>query len=127
MSGDARDLLEHAPVAVRWVRVDGSIAWANQAELALFLRDARAHVKLREEELFLERDAYQTMREELRAGRSVEARLMQVDRGDGGAFDVLISAVPLNHEGWLTYTVPRGLDRRAFDRIQRMQAAALAI
>ena len=79
---ELQDCLENAAEAIHWVGADGTILWANQAELALLGYAANAYVGRNICECYADAPVIERMLHRLTDGetlRNTEARLRHTD------------------------------------------------
>ena len=98
------DFLENAPEAIHRVGADGTIVWANKAELALLGYDAHEYVGHHIAEFHVDADAIARILQNLQSGVELldcEARLRHKD---GSVRDVVINSNVLFRDGEFVHT-----------------------
>ncbi len=94
-SADAKDLLDfidNAPMPLHWVGPDGTILWANQAELALLGYSRTEYVGRDVREFHVDTDVAEDILGRLGRGETLTEHASRLRCRDGSIKDVLISS-----------------------------------
>jgi PAS domain S-box-containing protein len=119
-----RDFVDNAVEGMHWVGPDGTILWANQAELDLLGYAAEEYVGRNIVEFHEDRDVIETMLRDLHAGRSVRNRESRMLARDGAVRVVLINSNVLWRDGKFLHT--RCFTRDITDRKHAEEALSRA-
>ena len=114
------DFVENAAEGLHRIAGDGTIVWANSAELDLLGYDYDEYVGHPISEFYVERPVADAIFQKLAAGETIRDELVRLRCRDGSVKHVLLHANSLFDQGKLLYT--RGFTRDASDRIQRQTA-----
>jgi len=114
------DFVENAAEGLHRIAGDGTIVWANSAELGLLGYDYDEYVGHRISEFYVEQPVIETILEKLAAGETIRDELVRLRCRDGSIKYVLLHANAMFENGKLLYT--RGFTRDATDRIKRQAA-----
>ncbi len=87
-----RDFVEHAPIGLHWVDVDGTILWANQAELELVGYRAEEYIGRSIVEFHVDQDVARDILRRLAAGETLTNYEARLRCKDGTIKHVLLSA-----------------------------------
>jgi PAS domain S-box-containing protein len=101
---ELKDFVENAPIGLHWVGADGTILWANQAELDLLGYRREEYIGRNITDFYADRTLIEGILERLSRGevlRDVEARLKAKD---GSIRDVMISSNVLFEGGRFIHT-----------------------
>ncbi|MGN6666350.1 MAG: ATP-binding protein [Trinickia sp.] len=114
------DFVENAAEGLHRIAGDGTIVWANAAELDLLGYDYDEYVGHPIAEFYVERAVIETILGRLEAGETIRDELVRMRCRDGSVKHVLLHANAMFDQGRLLYT--RGFTRDATDRIERLTA-----
>ncbi len=114
------DFVENAAEGLHRIAGDGTIVWANSAELDLLGYDYDEYVGHHIAEFYVERSVIESILDKLSAGETIRDELVRLRCRDGGVKHVLLHANAMFAQGKLLYT--RGFTRDATDRIKRQAA-----
>jgi PAS domain S-box-containing protein/excisionase family DNA binding protein len=89
---ELRDFLEHAVVGLHWVGADGTILWANRAELDMLGYTAEEYIGHHISEFHVDRDASDEMLKRLAGKETLEAYEARLRCRDGAIKHVVISS-----------------------------------
>lgn len=101
---DFADFLENAIVPLHWVAADGTILWANRAELELLGYPREEYVGRHIAEFHVDSEVIKDMLARLARGESLRDRDARLRRKDGTIRDVLISSNVLWRDGAFVHT-----------------------
>jgi PAS domain S-box-containing protein len=104
-----RDFIEDAPIALHRVAGDGTILWANPAELKLLGRSEAEYVGRKIHDFHEDLEAVEQALERLRAGQAVPEFEARLRASDGGTRHVAIRWSPTFADGAVAYS--RGFTR----------------
>ncbi|WP_242538481.1 hybrid sensor histidine kinase/response regulator [Trinickia acidisoli] len=110
------DFVENAAEGLHRIAGDGTILWANAAELDLLGYDYDEYVGHPIGEFYFDPSVIETILEKLCAGETIRDELVRLRCRDGRVRHVLLHANALFDQGRLLYT--RGFTRDATDRIK---------
>ena len=114
------DFVENAAEGLHRIAGDGTIVWANAAELDMLGYERHEYVGHHIAEFYVERTVIETILEKLAAGEIIRDELVRLRCRDGSVKHVLLHANAMFEQGRLLYT--RGFTRDATDRIKRQAA-----
>ncbi len=114
------DFVENAAEGLHRIAGDGTIVWANSAELDLLGYDHDEYVGHSIAEFYVDRPVIETLLGRLAAGETIRDEPVRLRCRDGTVKHVLLHANAMFDQGKLLYT--RGFTRDATDRIQRQTA-----
>ena len=121
------DFLEHAPLPIHSVGEDGSITWANQAELSLLGYERSEYVGHPAAKFYVDPSVIDDMLTRLYAGEMVQGLSAQLRCKDGTVRDVLIDANALLQDGRFLQSRCFLRDVTAARQMSRAQALLAAI
>ncbi len=101
---ELKDFLENAPIALRCIAADGTILWANRAELDLFGYSREEYTGTNIIDVHADRSAILEFLRRLSAGEELRDVETQVRAKDGSIKDVVISSNILFEEGRFIHT-----------------------
>ncbi|WP_116138751.1 ATP-binding protein [Trinickia diaoshuihuensis] len=114
------DFVENAAEGLHRIAGDGTIVWANSAELDLLGYAYDEYVGHPISEFYVERAVIESILEKLAAGETIRDELVRLRCRDGSIKHVLLHANAMFENGKLLYT--RGFTRDATDRMKRQAA-----
>ncbi len=98
------DFLENASVAMHWVGPDGSILWANQAELDMMGVTREEYLGHHIAQFHEDEGKIEDILLRLRRGEAIAGYATRLRRGDGRVLDVLIDCNALWEDGRFVHT-----------------------
>ena len=118
------DFLENSVIAIRQLGPDGTIMWANKAELLLLGYTAEEYIGRQIQDFHVDRHVIDNILAKLRQGEAVNGAAARVICRDGSIKDVLIDSNGLFRDGKFVHTRCFTRDvtecRRAEQEIQRL-------
>jgi PAS domain S-box-containing protein len=124
---DLTDFLENAVVAMHWVAADGSILWANGAELAMLGYDKDEYIGHHIAEFHADKSAIEDILRRLTCHEELHGYKARLLRKDGTIREVRIHSNVFAHEGKFGHTRCFTIDITEQERSQRRVAAQHAI
>jgi PAS domain S-box-containing protein len=118
---ELRELLDHAPVGLRFLSRDGRILWANQADLDLVGCTAIEYIGHDVGEFLVEPGVAEELLGRLVSGERVEAHRARLRSKDGSIRHVLIDASALYRDGQFVHARTVTRDITAF--LEKEEAA----
>jgi PAS domain S-box-containing protein len=101
---DLRDFVENASVGLHWVGADGTIMWANQAELNLLGYTPEEYIGHSIKEFHVDLKTIDDILNRLLSDRPVQEYEAQLRCKDGSICDVLIDSSPARKDGKFSHT-----------------------
>jgi len=98
------DFLENAPIAIHKVGPDGTVLWANRAELAMLGYPASEYIGRHIGDFYVDRGAAAGVLERLSRGECLADEPAQMRHRDGSVRDVLVSSNVCWSEGRFLHT-----------------------
>jgi PAS domain S-box-containing protein/excisionase family DNA binding protein len=99
-----RDFVESAAIAMHWVAPDGTILWANRAELEMLGYTAEEYVGRHVKEFYVDPEMVDDILARLRDGETLQEHAAQLRCKDGSVRDVLIDSSVLWEEERFVHT-----------------------
>ncbi len=100
----ARDFIETAEIALHWVGVDGTILWANQAELDLLGYTREEYIGRNIAEFHADQPVIQDILGRLSRGETIHDYAARLRHRDGSIRHVVITSSALFEEGEFVHT-----------------------
>ena len=101
---ELRDFFENAAVGLHWVGADGTVLWANQAELELLGYTPQEYIGHHIAEFHADEDAIQDILTRLSANETLHSYEARLRAKDGSVRHVLISSNVLWRDGEFVHT-----------------------
>ena len=124
---ELRDFLENAVLAMHWVGPDGTILWANKAELSLVGYSAEEYIGHHISEFHVDKEVIADILECLNRHEELHGRESRVRCKDGSIRYVRIHSNVLTENGKFTHTRCFTVDVTEAHRSERRMAAQHAI
>ena len=121
---ELKDFLENASVALHWVGADGTILWANDAELKLLGYTGEEYVGHKINDFYADKEVIEEMLCRLRAGEEIRDCEVRLLASDGTIKFVSVDSNALFENGAFVHT--RCFTRDITDRKRMEQANAAA-
>ena len=101
---DLKDFVEHAAIGIHWVAADGTILWANQAELRLLGYTEEEYVGRNIADFHVDAEAIREILVRLSANEEITEFESQLIAKDGSIHHVAISSNVLFEDGQFVHT-----------------------
>ena len=124
---DLTDFFENAVVAMHWVAADGSILWANGAELAMLGYDKNEYIGHHIAEFHADKSAIEDILRRLTCHEELHGYKARLLRKDGTIKEVRIHSNVFTDEGKFAHTRCFTIDITERERSERRVAAQHAI
>ena len=130
--GELKDFVENAPIGLHWVGADGTILWANQAELNLLGLTRDEYIGHNITDFYVDRKVIDGILDRLAKGEELQNVEARMRAKDGSIKHVVISSNVLFEEGRFIHTrcFTRDVtgEKHAEDKFQRlMESNIIAI
>ena len=112
--GELKDFIENAPIAMHWVGPDGTILWANRAEIDLLGYSPEEYIGHHIAEFYVHRDQIDDILQRLAAREEIRDCEIQLRAKDGSITHAAVSSNVLFENGNFVHT--RCFTRNITDR-----------
>ena len=124
---ELRDFVENAAVALHWVAEDGTILWANRAELILLGYSAQEYIGHNIAEFHIDETAIQDILDRLKKSVKIDRYEARLRSKDGSTRYVSINSSVYREEGKFVHTRCVTLDMTQVKQVSELQERLAAI